>query len=739
VEEATKIGIKTTTEVDYNYLESKAIYVTVIHTLVNGYSRFSENGKNYPIGSIIIDDVHTCMDTVKKQFSLTINSALSEVYEGIINILKDQLSAYDPDAYIDVIEKKDPRKLMLVPFWIWKENYEKIRRLISQFVTTSDNGNEDIFFSWPLVQGVLKDCDCIISAGTIEITPRGINIDKISGFKNAKRRIYMSATLSDDSIFVSTFGLKKEDLANIIVPDHANDMGNRLIIFPQYLNRSISDEDIKKRINVISESYNVVVIVPSFERAKFWDPNGLYTASGDQISQAVHTLKNRKNGLTVIANRYDGIDLPDNACRMLVIDGLPPMSSKMDEYIHGTAPENADHMRQRIQRIEQGMGRGVRSTKDECCIVMMGEDLISTLSRTEGRELFSEATKCQYDISKKLWDIVLTEESKPSIDTIFELADISLSLNEEWRMKGRNALDSLEYNQEPRVDPIVVSLREAFEASLKGLYKEASQVLINSLRTIKDDKTKGYMMQVIASYMNNYNEEGAQEKLVEGKKLNINILTPRIDVNATNSKEDLMQARNVIKFVKFEIQKYTPQSYINQVNNIIDKMKIGIDYKEFEEALDYVGKMIGYDCTRPDKNGSGDGPDNLWIIEPNKYLVIECKSMAQAEKRNKDYCGQLLNSVNWAKKKYPSGIDFQPIIIHPSRIFIKQASPNENTRVMTDIELFGLREKLKGYLMALLSSDTLENEMCVCRLLRMEKFRPRDFVRKYTVNYMMDE
>lgn len=35
-------------------------------------------------------------------------------------------------------------------------------------------------------------------------------------------------------------------------------------------------------------------------------------------------------GLVVLVNKYDGIDLPNDACRIPVIDGLPDVRRKID-------------------------------------------------------------------------------------------------------------------------------------------------------------------------------------------------------------------------------------------------------------------------------------------------------------------------------------------------------------------------------------------------------------------------
>ena len=73
--EATNLGIKAVTDRDdYDYSEGKAILVINIYELVNGKSVFGmrTNNRNYRIGSVILDDVHACLDTMATQFSVQI-------------------------------------------------------------------------------------------------------------------------------------------------------------------------------------------------------------------------------------------------------------------------------------------------------------------------------------------------------------------------------------------------------------------------------------------------------------------------------------------------------------------------------------------------------------------------------------------------------------------------------------------------------------------------------------------
>ena len=422
-EEAKKLGILTATDRDdYSYTENKAILVTTIFSLVNGHSVFGmRQTNNYPIGSILMDDVHACLDTITTQYSIKIPST-HDLYKEIIDLFAEQWKGYNSSSYINIVENSDPAKNAVIPFWMWQEKQTEVYTLLSKY-NNDEERNHCIYFNLPLLDDSLLTCDCFVTARNIEIVPEGISVSKIKNFMSAQRRIFMSATLSDDSVFTSAIGLHKEDVRSVISPDNANDIGDRLILFPRHLNSEITNDDIKNKLFSIAKDYNVVVIVPSFERAKYWDPDGFRTITKDNIERVVAALKKKHIGLFVFVNRYDGIDLPDEACRMLVIDGLPPLRNEKDKYIQSVDSSSTILRREQIQRIEQGMGRGVRSNSDYCCIVLMGDNLADVLLRNNGTSFFSNATKEQYNLSKDLWDLLKQEVPKPTVDDVFELAD----------------------------------------------------------------------------------------------------------------------------------------------------------------------------------------------------------------------------------------------------------------------------------------------------------------------------
>ena len=733
VDEAKRLGISVTEDRDdYNYSNSKAILVTSIQTVVNGYSYFGmrETG-NYPIGSIIIDDVHACMDKIMGQFMIKID-AETDAYKELIAIFSPSLKDYNPKNYIDIVEMKDYRKNMLVPYWEWQRQQDNIYRILTKY---NNRDNKEIYFGLPLIERGLETCDCIITASAIEISPKGIDLEKISSLEEASRRIYMSATLADDSVFVSALGLAKEDMKNIITPENANDIGDRLIIFPKYVNSDISEIEIREKVEEIAEMYNVVILVPSFSRAKFWDEKEVGTATKDNIDRMVAALKSGKHiGKMIFVNRYDGIDLLGDACRMLVIDGLPPLNSIKDRYIQSVAPQSTTLLREQVQRIEQGMGRGVRSNDDECCIVLMGDELTDVLSRNKGIDYFSAATRCQYDLSKQLWDLLVSETgSKPSIDQIFELANYSLEKDAEWVTTCKENLAAVKYSNEAKVDEKIVAQRKAFENAMNRQWDEAANVIKEVKDTEYDKRTKGYLCQIQAEYTNKIDPVLSQKILKAGKNLSAAILSPLTGIQYERKINTTPQAQAIS--MNLDAERLGGNELLIHIDGVLSNLRMGSEYEKFENALNQIGIILGFACSRPDKETGGYGPDNLWAIGSSQYLVIECKSEATTQTIKKDYCNQLSGSVNWFKENYVYPNEYIPIMVHPSKVVDAVASPDEKMRVITEKELECFRKNVRDFYSSLCQNGNINDVSNINELLRMYKLRKDDIVNMYTVEF----
>jgi hypothetical protein len=734
--EADRLGIKTTgKEEDYIFTSKKGILVINIHKLVNGKSVFGmRQSGNIQIGSIIVDDVHACLDTIEQQY--TVNIPVShQLYDKIISKIGEPLKSYQEQAYVDIIENQDPRHNILLPFWVWQNNCNEIY----QFITDGEYSDEKfVVFNLPLIKDNWKTCNCVISARGIEITPKCISISKITSFAQAERRVYMSATLADDSVFVSGIGLNDSEISNIITPEKANDIGDRLILFPQHLNPKITEEEIKQAIVSKSNECNVVIITPSFERMRFWGnvATQILSARDENIEIGIEKLKrDNKAGLTVFVNKYDGIDLPDDACRILVIDGLPAMRSEYDMVIQEMNPNDTRVCREQIQKIEQGMGRGVRSNSDYCVVVLMGAKLSDALINQDGEKYFSKATHEQYDLSRQLWDQLMESSHAPTIDEIFNLAKYTLQRDTDWVAASKSALSAIEYDRTSNIDSSILARRKAFEKECLEQYTDAFAIIETEKNSTSDNKAKGLLMQLMAEYENFNNQAKAQEILLSARFFNNAVLKPMRGIRY----EKLLcpadgQAIRVIKYITEN--NIFGNNLILRINAILDDLVFSTNSaNRFEEALKNISFMIGIHSSRPEKE-SREGPDNLWALGNSEYLVIECKNGTVTGTISKSDCSQLGSSIQWFENRYAgSGMKCHPIIIHNSNIFEKSSSPLPDTRVIMPIILEKFKNSIRGFVEALTQPEVVCNVDKINALLIQYKLTKNSLLKEYTTSF----
>jgi len=731
--EAGKLGIKVVQdENDYDFMRKQAILVINIHKLVNGKSVFGmRSSNNINVGSILIDDVHACLDTIDTQFAIRIPVA-DAAYDEIVAIFETALKSYSDQQYQKIVELQDPSSNMLVPFWAWQRKIKEVRTLLHQHLE-----KDFIKFHLPLIDGCLETCNCVISARHTEITPKCTPIAKISSFEQAERRIFMSATLADDSVFVTAMGLRLKEANNIITPEKANDLGDRLLIFPQVINKNIADAEIKIKLKRLSNQYNVVIIVPSRHRALFWSDAADLTLDSQNINAGVARLKNEHVGMVILINKYDGIDLPDDACRILVIDGLPNMRSEYDSFVQSVNPSSKRLLSEQIQKVEQGMGRGVRSNNDYCVAVLMGKGLSDIIIRADGYRFFSKATQVQFELSQQLWDQLRASNSNPDIDVIFSLADYSLNSprNVEWIKASKDALSSVTYETTPNIDEVSVALREAFEKTEARQYREAAKAIDEVKNKVSDEKTKGFLMQIIAEYVNFANNEEAQQILLAAMQYNKGIIRPLAGIQHKRliSKPGT-QAQALVDYINENA--LNSNGYVLKINALLEILDFSQDTaNRFEDALKDLSFLLGFVSSRPEFE-RGKGPDNLWAIGNNSYLVIECKNGTTTTTINKHDCNQLNGSIVWFNNEYcGNGSTCFPIMIHNSNVFEHACSPDASIRIITPNYLAEFRRKVAVFAESLADPTAYRNTAQTQRLLTQFKLLGNLLIDEFTTGF----
>ena len=521
IEQAAQLGIATTTdEKSIDFLRGRAILVINVHTLVNGKSKFGmREYNNVEFKSVIIDDVHACIATVQSQFKIYIDRK-NDAYMDFVKLFIKELKSQSESKIMDILSEQNPYGNMLVPFWVWQDNISDIIKIINEARASDTN----IDFSADLIIDSLKQCRGYISAEGIEIVPNCIPIHKIKSLEEAERRIYLSATLPDDSIFSTTLDIDLEKIGTIICPEKANDIGERLIVVPKLIDSSIQDFEIRDYAVKMSKKINVVVLSPSLKNASAWEDLGGFIIKSSNMQVGIKKIKSSLNGLYVLLNKYDGIDLPDEACRMLIIDGLPNIMNMNDRYEKSIANQSDRILKERIQKIEQGMGRGIRSSSDYCIVYLMGNELTDAIYSNKAYNYFSEATKAQYLLSEEICD------SADNFEEIIELTDKVLNRDQEWVSLCKDNVADIVYSKNVNYNKLIVANRKAYNLCEVGRIQEATRIMLEEANHIDDLVLKGYYEQQRAEYVNMYDKKAAQELMISAKSKNRYLLNPIVGI-----------------------------------------------------------------------------------------------------------------------------------------------------------------------------------------------------------------
>ncbi len=722
LKEAKALGIAATDdEKDPDFITGRAILVANVHKLFNGRSVFGVGEKKIPIGCVVIDDAHACLGVVNDQFCIK-SQAGSPVYNGLLALFEEDLKVQSPTGLLD-LKAMDPTFVMSVPYWAWQAKQDDVVRLLH-----AERNSKDLEWNWPLLNECIPLCTCVFGAGRLEIAPRFVPIDRIPAFATAKRRIYMTATLADDSILVSHFKADASEVVKPIRPKGGGDIGDRMILAPQEINPQYTVEEIKTLVSDIAADRNVVVIVPSKHRADFWKDAAKQVLDKDNIQEGVGRLKAGHVGLTVLINKYDGIDLPGEACELLVIDGLPEVAGLGERLEMVLLDGTKKQLVRQIQRIEQGMGRGVRSSDDHCVVLLLGGKLTQRLHQPDAEEMFSSATRAQIILGKE----VAAQARGKSLEELEPILDLCLEQDDEWIQAGRNAVVNAPPIDDRPLDQNQVKLREAFDAVRIGRHDIAIERAQEAVTATKENRVKGYLKQQLAEYTNFTNPAKAQELQLAALSLNARLLKPI--AGATYNKLSAPAGGQARAAVDFMTRFLEGNDLVVWVNGLLDDLDWGEEgSKRFEAAMKDLGSFLGFGSHRPEED-VGRGPDNLWALGGLKYLVIECKSGAEsASKISKGDTNQLNGSIVWFGEKYDKTCSMTPIMVHPKTIFEHAASPHADIRIVNRPGLKKLRDSIRAYSVALATSGAFKDANEVEMQLQHHKLSASKIVQMCTV------
>jgi len=728
IQQAKSFGINTieprkeTTALPREFLNSEAILVTTCKKLFNGKSVFGVDGSGREpvnIGCIVLDDAHKCLDIIRESFSVRIyafnNDGRNPIFDEIFKLFEDSLKGQAPGTFADIYEGHD-ECVLAVPYWSWYEKNSEVLKILQKYKDT-----DELVFTWDLIKNHLEFCTCVFSGKRLEIVPRLLPINLFPSFSEAKRRIFLSATLTEDAFLIKDMDIEPQRVTNPLTFTGMKYSGERLILIPTIIDPSLSRFSLIKWISKLAEkngSFGIFSIVPSKNHAISWE--GSIVPTTMNIEECIRNVgeeikKGTAKKVIVLVNRYDGIDLPGKTCQILCLDSLPSYNSLIDRYQQNVRAETSLYRRALAQRIEQGMGRGIRGSTDHCIVLIIGTDISEFLSENIKRSFLSPEAQCQIMIGEELAEL-LKEEGEP-LKVIEKLIEQCLRRDEDWRKFYIQKMSKIQLKS-PNPEFITRSIleRNAELCFQKGQIDKAIHYSGQLIDSVKDSpRDLGWYLQLKAIYQYEINKSTAMDIQIRAFESNSKVFRPISGIRY--SKLSHVGTNRARKIQDFIISKENPTAVILHINRVLENAVFGMPSDLFEEAIDEIGIFLGFNVQRPDKT-YGEGPDNLWQVGDKHFWLIECKNEVATDRGiSQDEATQLSGSISWFKSNYPDS-KCTPIIIHPSKKFMSGASVIEPAYAIDVESLDRLKSGVKAIYTALtamhrdsLSPDSIKEKL----------------------------
>ncbi len=738
IEKSTEYGISAVEYIkgeDFqdDFLTANSVLVCTYQALFNGKSRFGAPGSTrspLKAGAIILDDAHVSLSSIRDSFTLSISSKSNlDDYEFLTNIFRNDFKRLGKlGTYDDVVRGSDSNVLE-VPYWSWKSN----STIINEYLRSRNN---DIFV-WPLIRDAIDFCHCLISRNAIVVTPILPIVDLIPTFSNCKSRIYMSATIADDSSIIRTFDACSNSIASPITSRSLAGVSERLILCPELMDIQRGDvQNVVKNIIKWSSKYvGTVILTPSAHASKQWEDVATVIDDTDEVEVKIKELQSKATkGPFAFANRYDGIDLPEDACRTLVMAGLPKGTSEYDLYRSNVFLNGEAINSSLSQRIEQGIGRAARGPGDYCVVIVTEKDLISWISRTSNIKYLTSSTRAQLEIGLEISkDVKSAQELRNTILSC-------INRDPDWIEYHADALADAVDNQILDIIPLETAKieRKALKLWRDGYYEKAVQTLRKYCDKDIDAENKAWLFQLAARIALYWERTELSQELQELAFANNRyLLRPQIIPTYKPISIESEQSKKIIN----TISEYQPKKgLLTHFEELTSKLVPESTSNQFEEAMKQLGELLGFKAERPEKIYGGDGgaPDIIWLLNEKSAFVIEVKSKKKPENPlTKEELGQLLSSSEWFKKNYKS-FSFHSISLHPSSYATKNTTV-DNISLLTLDNLNILIANCQNLFEQLCGSEILELEMqSRCTALLEEYNLTADKISAYLQSFQLE-
>ena len=604
----------------FNNCES--IGVATYSALFNTNPFFNE------VHTIIFDDAHAAENYVSSFWSLEIRRHQDETtFDAIWRIIapyttdNEQLR-YDQGNYgtLDTsVVNKIPTPYLL--------KCSTALKTVIHNACGDDKSPKEYSYRWRMIRNHLHACHLYYTSHSILIRPLIAPTKSFAPFRNARQRIYMSATLGEGGDLERIFGRKK--IKRIPAPEgwDKQGIGRRFFVFPMRMwNEATS---LALAISWITRFDRALVLTPSNRDAgkvkiaikEFSTTQNHTLFDATQLEESKKTFTQTSSVIAVLANRYDGIDLIGDECRCLIIYGLPESTNLQERFIISRLGASVLFQVRIRTRITQAVGRCTRSSTDYALVVIIGDKVHQYFHMPEKRETLHPELQAEVNFGIAQSKVDNPSELEDNID-IFVNHGTEWKLADNYILETRNELIQSPIPSASSLQNSVVHEVKFHDALWSGDYDSA----LSSAKDVLASISEGYDLKGYSALWNYLAGSAAyqanQTQAAQGhysaafscastlpwlKQIQKLISNQTVEVPV-----DIIYGERVER-IEGVFEKFGKSSSL-KIDKYLQSIGEGLsssESKPFEEAQVKLGRLLGFESGNTERSGD---PDPWWIF-----------------------------------------------------------------------------------------------------------------------------
>ncbi|NKA76085.1 P-loop containing nucleoside triphosphate hydrolase [Ralstonia solanacearum] len=680
------------------YIDGERVAVTTYNSLFN-VNPFFENPD-----IIIVDDAHAAENYIASQWTMRISrfeGSDENLFKAVAGVLKGVL----PDSHFARLagnwqSAEDANWVDKVPTHKLIEIADELHAAISANIADSNQR-----YAWRMLADHVPACQLYVSSSEVLLRPLIPPTWSHEPFANAKQRIFMSATLGAGGDLERLTG--RSNITRLPIPEgwDRQGIGRRFFIFPE---KSLNEEDtLELRRQLMRKSGRSLVLTPSQTEADEIQRDvtenlkyAVFSAADLESSKAKFTES--AQAVAVIANRYDGIDFPDDDCRLLFVEGLPRATNLQERFLMNRMGASL-LFNERVQtRVLQAIGRCTRGLNDYSAVVVTGEDLPAYLTDRKRRSYFHPELQAELEFG-------IDQSTQVKGKDILDNFDIFLEHEEDWEEANQSILEAREAATQaafPAMDQLegVVAHEVAWQTAMWNQdYAKAYDAAREVLGGLVDSGLRGYralwhyLAGAAAELAAAAGEHGfdthARTQYRKAKEAATGIpwlIALARGGSATPNAEEENQTTVMLQVEQLETQLVKLGTLHNRTFSAREReIREGLqDGERFEQAQVLLGEHLGFSAGKRESDAS---PDPWWIVG-GIALVFEDHANAKGNTSIIDAtkARQAASHPNWMREHVPAsaGASILPVLVTPAKSATEGAIPHLNGVAHWDLEEF---------------------------------------------------